>query len=83
MPRKSVRIIPPKISYHATEFGTVKVIRQSVLCRLLMVRAISLWNRVYIQDSVITRRMWEFQLGKIRAQRLHGFWRNLPDILTN
>lgn len=82
MPRKKVPIIPPKISYHATEFGTIKVIRQSVLCKLLMVHAVSLWNRVYTADSVITRRMWESQLVKIRAQRTSGFWRNLPDSLT-
>lgn len=82
MHRKNVPIIPPKISYHATEFGMVKIIRQSVLCKLLMVRAISLWNRVYVVNTVITRRMWESQLVKIQAQRTLGFWRNLPNILT-
>lgn len=82
MSRKNVPIIPPKITYHATEFGPVKVIRRSVWCKLLMVRAISLWNRVYVADTIITRRMWESQLVKIRAQHTSGLWRNLPDSLT-
>ena len=82
MQRNKIPFIPPKVSYHHTEFGTVKVIRNSMLCRLLMVRAISVWNRVYIRDAIITPRMYRFQLTKLRTQRGDGLLKNLRTSLT-
>jgi hypothetical protein len=82
MKNHKIPFVPPKVSYHRTEFGTVKVIRSSTLCKLLMVRAISVWNRVYVRDSIITPRMWQLQLTKLRTQRANGLLKNLRNSLT-
>lgn len=41
-------IVPPKISYHVVEnLGTIKVIRRSLWCWVIGVKAIAIWNRIY------------------------------------
>jgi len=74
--------MPPKITLIRSEFGPIKVVRRSVWCWLLGVRAIALWNRVYVIDSHVTPHMWARQLERITLQHRHGMRKMYKTILT-
>lgn len=78
----SKAVIPPKISYLTTAFGRVKIIRSSRWCKLLGLRYIAIWNRVYAATPIITQKMFQHQLKKIQLQRTEGFWKHIRKSLT-
>jgi hypothetical protein len=75
--------IPPRVGFYTHDFRDgrgkirIKIIRDSKLCKWLRIPVLTFWNRIYLRDTVITRKRLLMELSIIRIQRHCGFWPSL------
>ena len=74
--------LPQKVSYINTDIGKIKIIRRSVLCRVMQTKSIAIWNRVYVSTEYITPKMLRCELDILRRQRNHLIWKLAGRYLT-
>jgi hypothetical protein len=60
---------------------TIKIRRSSKLCKWLKIPFLVMWNRVYVRDSVVTRRIYQAILSELETQQRTGLLKSLLDML--
>lgn len=59
----------------------ITVSRSSKICKWLKVPFLVVWNRVYVRDSVVTKKIFDAILLEIGTQRQQGLLQTIKEFL--